>query len=86
MRAMFKLYENHTGYRATVYTQERLFRRDFCNGAKLRRADLSSGESHYQACQLSRIIRETPDSEPFVPVSTLESGISRIIAEVCNFL
>ena len=86
MRAMFKLYENHTGYMVTVHTQERLFRRDLCNGAKLRRADLSIGESHYQGCQLSRRIRETPDFEPFVPVSTLESGISRIIAEVCKFL
>ena len=28
-------------------TQERLFRRDFCNGAKLQLAGLSSGESHY---------------------------------------
>ena len=63
-----------------------LFRRDFCNGTKLQRADLSSGESHYQGCQLSRIIRETPDFEPFLPVSRIESEISRIIAEVCNFL
>ena len=63
-----------------------LFRRDFCNGTKLQRADLSSGESHYQGCQLSRITRETPDFEPFLPVSRIESEISRIIAEVCNFL
>ena len=39
-----------------------------------------------QACQLSRIIRETPDFESFLPVSRLESEISRIIAMVCNFL
>ena len=39
-----------------------------------------------QYCQLSRIIRETPDFEPFLPVSRLESEISRIIAEVCYFL
>ena len=32
--------------RASVHTQERLWRRDFCDGAKLRRADLKSGESH----------------------------------------
>ena len=38
-----------------------------------------------QGCQLSRIIRET-DFEPFIPVSRLESEISRIIAEVCHFL
>ena len=31
---------------ASVHTQERLWRRDFCNGAKLRRADLKSGASH----------------------------------------
>ena len=29
---------------------------------------------------------ETPDFEPFLPVSRLESEISCIIAEVCNFL
>ena len=39
-----------------------------------------------QGCQLSRIIQETPDFEPFLPVSRLESEISRIIAEVCHFL
>ena len=39
-----------------------------------------------QGCQLSRIIRETPDFELFLPVSRLESEISRIIAEVCHFL
>ena len=40
-----------------VHKQERLFRRYFCNGAKLQRADLSSGESHYigQAFILHRI-------------------------------
>ena len=31
---------------ASVPTQERLWRRDFCDGAKLRRADLLSEESH----------------------------------------
>ena len=39
-----------------------------------------------QGCQLSRIIRETPDFEPFLPVSRLESEISRIIAEARHFL
>ena len=32
--------------RASVHTQERLWRVDFCDGAKLRRADLDSGASH----------------------------------------
>ena len=41
---------------------------------------------YLQGCQLSRIIRETPDFEPFLPVSRLEAEISRIIAEVCSFL
>ena len=31
--------------RASLQTQERLWRRDFCNGAKLLRADLESGVS-----------------------------------------
>ena len=31
-------------------------------------------------------VRETPDFKPFLPVSRLESQISRIIAEVCHFL
>ena len=35
-----------------------------------------------QGCQLSRIIQETPDFEPFLLVSRLESEISQIIAEV----
>ena len=39
-----------------------------------------------QGCQLSQIIPETPDFELFLPVSRLESEISRIIAEVCHFL
>ena len=39
-----------------------------------------------QGCQLSQIIRETPDFKPFLPVSRFESDISRIIAEVCHFL
>ena len=29
-----------------VHTQERLWRRDFCDRAKLRRTDLESGGSH----------------------------------------
>ena len=45
-----------------------------------------SGEERHQCCQLSRIIRETPDFEPFLPVSRLESEISRTVAEVCYFL
>ena len=39
-----------------------------------------------QGYQLSRIIEETPDLEPFLPVSRLESEISQIIPEVCHFL
>ena len=39
-----------------------------------------------QGCQLSQIIRETPDFEPFFPVSRLGSEISRIIAKVFHFL
>ena len=39
-----------------------------------------------QCCQLSQIIQETPDFEPFLHVSRLESEISWIIAEVYNFL
>ena len=35
--------------------------------------------SLYHCCQLSRIIRETPDFGPYLPVSRLESKISRII-------
>ena len=31
---------------ASVHTQERLWLPDFCDGAKLRRADLKSGASH----------------------------------------
>ena len=41
---------------------------------------------YMQGCQLSQIIRATPDFEPYLPVSRLMSGISRIIAEVCYFL
>ena len=41
---------------------------------------------HCQGCQLSRIIQETPGFEPFLPVSGLESEMSRIVAEVCHFL
>ena len=32
--------------KAPVHTQERLWRRDFCHGAKTRRADLENGASH----------------------------------------
>ena len=32
--------------RASFHTHKRSFRRDFCSGAKLHRADLKSGESH----------------------------------------
>ena len=39
-----------------------------------------------QGCQLSQIIRETPDFKPFLPISRFESDISRTIAEVWNFL
>ena len=38
-----------------------------------------------QYCQLSQIIRETPDFRPYLPVSRLESEISWI-TEVCHFL
>ena len=36
----------------------------------------------FQCCQISRIIQETPDFGPYLPVSRLESDISRIIAKV----
>ena len=49
---------------------------DFCENRKAK----------MQCCQPSQIIWETPDFEPFHPVSKLESEISRIIAKVCNFL
>ena len=38
-----------------------------------------------QCCQLSRIIRETPDLGLYLLVSRLEFEICRIIAEVCHF-
>ena len=39
-----------------------------------------------QCCQLPRIILETPDFGPYLPVSRYkEYEIGRIIAEVCNF-
>ena len=38
-----------------------------------------------QCCQLSQIIRETPDFGPYLQVSRLEYKISRIIAEVKHF-
>ena len=37
--------------------------------------------SQVQGCQLSRIIRETPEFEPFLLFSRLESEISRTIAD-----
>ena len=45
-----------------------------------------SGEERHQCCQFSRIIQETPYFEPFLPVSRLESEISRTVAEVRYFL
>ena len=39
-------------------------------------------EGQIQYCQLSWIIRESPDFGPYLPVSRLESDISRIIAKV----
>ena len=46
----------------------------------------STLEEGRQGCQLSPTIRKTPDFEPFLPVSRLESEISQIIPEVCHFL
>ena len=40
---------------------------------------------NYQCCQLSWIIRETPDSGPYLLVSRLEYEISQIIPDVCHF-
>ena len=37
-----------------------------------------------QCCQLSRIIQETPDFGPYLPVSRLEYEISQIFTEVCH--
>ena len=39
-----------------------------------------------RCCQLSRIMRETPDFDPYLLVSRLESEIPRIITKVCHFL
>ena len=39
-----------------------------------------------RCCQLSQVMRETPDFEPYLPVSRLESEISLIITKVCHFL
>ena len=36
----------------------------------------------FQCCQISRIIQETPDFGPYLPVSRLESDISWIIAKI----
>ena len=44
------------------------------------------GLKQKQGCQLSQIIRETPDFGPYLPDSRLESEISRIITEDCHFL
>lgn len=43
----------------SVHTQERLWWRDFCDGAKLRRVDLESGESHF-----GWVFRRTTKSYP----------------------
>ena len=48
----------------------------------LNRPDSKSLELHIQCCQLSRIIREIPDSGPYLPVSRLESDISQIITKI----
>ena len=52
-RPMFTLHrialtpaQKTTPDRAPVHSYKRWFRRDFCHGAKLRRADLESGASH----------------------------------------
>ena len=37
-----------------------------------------------QCSQLSRIIQETPDFGPYLPVSRLEYEISRILTDVCH--
>ena len=36
----------------------------------------------FQCCQLSRMIWETPDLGPYLPVSRLESDITRIITKI----
>ena len=51
--------------------------------------DLKPGSKftcQFQCCQLSRIIRQTPDFEPYLLVSRLEPETSRIILKVCHFL
>ena len=40
---------------------------------------------HSQCCQLSWMIRETPDFGLYLPVSRLQYEISQIIATVCHF-
>ena len=39
---------------ASLHTQERLWRRNFCNGAKLPSADLESGVSHIAGADPNR--------------------------------
>jgi len=53
--SFFLRHENHTGYRASVHTSEHVqcFRREFCNGANLRRADPKL-ESRMKTRMLSR--------------------------------
>ena len=41
-------YVHTTGFKASIYSQELWFRRDFCNGGKLRHADLESGAPYIE--------------------------------------
>ena len=41
-------YVHTTGFKASFYSQELWFRRDFCNGGKLRHADLESGAPYIE--------------------------------------
>ena len=47
---------------------------------------LAAVVANFQGHPWPTILRETPDSGPYLPVSRLESKISRITAEVCHFL
>ena len=47
-----------------------------------RSLEVGISEKASQCCQLSRIIKVTPDFGPYLPVSKLESDISQIIAQV----
>ena len=51
-----------------------------------RSSNTGNMDCNQQCCQLCWIIGETPDFEPFLPVSRLKSEISRIIAEVYYYL